>query len=125
MPIYEYRCNSCRRRVQIFFRSFSAVDQAACPQCQSIDLERLPSRVAYVRSESSYEDLLSDPSAFENIDYENPRAVAEWAKKMGDAAGVDMGSDYEEMMEQMEHGEGPDFASGPDDEPDFANSFGE
>jgi hypothetical protein len=78
-----------------------------------------------VRSESSYDDLLSDPSTFENIDYENPRAVAEWAKKMGEAAGVDMGSDYEEMMEQMEHGEGPDdFGSGPDDEPDFDGSFG-
>jgi len=107
MPIYEYRCGDCRRRVQVFFRSFSAVSAATCPHCQSANLQRLPSRVALGRSESSYEDFLSDPSALENVDYEDPRAVAEWAKRMGEASGVDMGDDYEDMLDQMASGEDP------------------
>ncbi len=124
MPIYEYRCNGCGRRVQLLFRSFSAVEQAACPQCHSTDLQRLPSRISAVHSESSAEDFLSNPSTFENIDYNNPRAVAEWTKKMGEAAGVDMGSDYEEIMEQMERGEEPDdFSYGSGEESDFAGSI--
>ena len=33
MPIYEYRCADCKKKVSVFFRSFSAVDQeqAALP----------------------------------------------------------------------------------------------
>lgn len=106
MPIYEYRCGGCGRRVQIFFRSFSAAENASCPQCHSSDLARLPSRVAAVRSESSTGDFLGDPSSFSSIDYNDPRSIAEWAKKMGQATGVDMDGDYEDMIEQLEHGEG-------------------
>ena len=57
MPIYEYRCNSCHRRVQLFFRSFSSVGNAVCPHCQSTELGRVPSRVAQIRSDSSKEEM--------------------------------------------------------------------
>jgi len=102
MPVYEYRCNTCGRRAQIFFRSFSAVQEAECPDCHSSDMGRLPSRVAYVRSESSYQDFLTDPANFEGVDYNDPRAVAQWARKIGQAAGVDIGQEYEEIADQME-----------------------
>ena len=117
MPIYEYRCNACGRRSQLFFRSFSAVGEARCPHCQSEDVGRIPSRVAMVRSESSYQDFLTDPSNFEGIDYDDPQAVAEWAKKIGQAAGVDVGPEYEEMVEQLEQGDAP---AGLDDVGDFS-----
>ncbi|MEA2642871.1 MAG: hypothetical protein QOF51_4265 [Chloroflexota bacterium] len=104
MPIYEYRCNSCGRRVQLFFRSFSAVQSGACAHCGSTDLARAPSRVAIVRSESTRQELLADPSSFGNVDYNNPRAIADWAKQMGEAAGVDAGEDYAEMIDAMEQG---------------------
>ena len=39
-----------------------------------------------------------------DLDYENPRAMADWARRMGEASGVDLGSDYEEMLEEMEQG---------------------
>ena len=121
MPIYEYRCAGCRRRVQIFFRSFSSVDQAQCPICQSTDLTRLPSRVSIVRSESSSQDYLADPSNLADVDYEDPRAVAEWAKRMGDAAGLEMGSDYDEMIDQIESGAdlGDSFGMGGGDSGDL------
>jgi putative FmdB family regulatory protein len=125
MPIYEYRCGSCRRRVQVFFRSFSAVGSATCPNCQSTDLQRVPSRVAQVKSESSYEDFLSDPSNLENVDYDNPRAMAQWARRMGEAAGVEMDGEYEEMLGAMERGEDPEaFAGGDDAGGDFGGDFG-
>lgn len=107
MPIYEYRCNQCGRRSQLFFRSFSAVGEARCPHCQSEDVGRIPSRVAMVKSESSYQDFLADPSNFEGIDYENPHEVAQWARKIGQAAGVDVGPEYEEMIQGLEQGEMP------------------
>ena len=49
MPIYEYRCGGCGRKVSIFFRSFTTVVDAVCPRCGSTDLTRLVSRVAVLR----------------------------------------------------------------------------
>ena len=48
MPIYEYACLDCRKRVNVFFRTFSeASDEAArCPICDGDNLRRLVSRVA-------------------------------------------------------------------------------
>ncbi len=121
MPIYEYRCNGCGRRVQLFFRSFSAVASPTCPHCQSTDLGRVPSRVAIVRSEESLLEDFSDPANLENIDYNDPRSIAEWAKRMGEASGADLGDDYEEMIDQLAAGEaGDDLGDGGDD--DFGSS---
>ena len=110
MPIYEYHCRSCGRRSQVFFRSFSAATSPACPHCKSAEVDRLPSRFAQVHSESGYRDLLSDPANFGDVDYEDPRSVAEWAKKMGEASGADLGPDYNEMVEQLQQGD--DFSDG-------------
>ena len=115
MPIYDYHCGGCGKRVQVFFRTFAAAESAQCPQCHSSELRRLPSRVAQVRSESSYQDFLSDPSTFDNVDYSDPRAMAQWAQRMGEAAGLDVGDEYADMMEQMESGGMPDDALGGDD----------
>ena len=114
MPIYEYRCRACGKPSQVFFRSFSATTSPSCRHCGSGELQRLPSRFAQVRSESGYQDMLSDPSTFGDVDYEDPRAVAEWAKKMGEASGVELGDEYDEMVDQMAHGDdfGDDAAMG-------------
>lgn len=119
MPIYEYRCSDCSRKVQLFFRSFSAVSDAACPHCGSSNLGRLPSRVARVRSESDYLDSFSDPTVLDGVDYNDPRSVAQWAKHMGDATGADLGPEYDEMIAQLEHGEGASGAGFDDQGDDF------
>jgi putative FmdB family regulatory protein len=63
MPIYEYRCNDCRKRVSVYWRSFSEVEtaQPRCPACGGEDLTRLISRVAVLRSEESRLEDLADP----------------------------------------------------------------
>lgn len=114
MPIYEYRCGSCRKRVSLYYQTFSAAEQAtpACPDCGSADLARLVSRVAVMKSEESRLEDLSDPSSFGDLDENDPRSVARWARKMGDAMGEDLGEDFDQMVEQMEAGELPDEAGG-------------
>src|SRR5512139_2190215 len=65
MPIYEYRCSDCKKKVSVFFRSLSRVDhgQARCPECSGANLTRLVSRVRAIRSEDSRLDNLADDSA--------------------------------------------------------------
>ena len=51
MPVYEYRCQKCKRLVTIFRRSFSETPPRCCPYCGGENLTRLISQVAIVKSE--------------------------------------------------------------------------
>jgi len=109
MPIYEYRCGNCKRRVSVFFRSFSATAEPRCPNCNSDQLTRLVSRVAQVKSEDARLDAMSDPSSFGDVDENDPRSVAKFMRKMGDQMGSEeLGPEFGEMVERMESGESPE-----------------
>lgn len=108
MPVYEYRCQGCKRRVSLFFRSFSAVSDPVCPRCRSTQLTKLVSRVAVMKSEESRLDEMADPSSLAGLDENDPKSIAGWARKMGQEMGEDLGPEYEEMVDRMEAGEMPD-----------------
>jgi len=109
MPIYEYRCRDCRRRVSVFYRSFAASEgQPTCPRCGGTRLTRLISRVAVVRSEESRLDDLADPSMLDDLDENDPKSLARWMRKMGDEAGEEMPSEFGEVMDRLESGQSPE-----------------
>jgi putative FmdB family regulatory protein len=112
MPIYDYRCGGCRRRISLLFQTFAAAEDATCPHCGSRDLARLVTRFAVMRSEESRLDDLADPSGFGDLDENDPRSVARWARRMGQEFGEDLGDDFDEMVDQMEAGEMPDEEGG-------------
>jgi hypothetical protein len=58
------------------------------------------SRFARVRSEDARLDSLADPSKFGDLDENDPKSVARWAKKMGGELGEDLGEDFDQMMEE-------------------------
>ncbi len=107
MPIYEYRCNGCRRRVTLL-RGFSDSSVPRCPRCDSAELERLISRVSVIRSEESRLDNLTDPSSMAGLDESDPRSVARWMRKMSAETGEDMGPEFDEMVTRLEAGESPE-----------------
>ena len=123
MPIYEFRCNGCRRRTSVFTRSIGATMAAACEHCGSAELSRLFSRVAVLRSE---DDLPSgiDESSIADIDENDPRSVARWGRKMSRQMGEPLDSEMEADLERMEAGETPgDYDDGSDSlEEDFAGA---
>lgn len=100
MPIYEYLCQDCRRRVSLLVRSISNPGRPTCPRCGGHQLERLMSRFARLRSEDDRLDALADPSSFGDLDENDPKSVARWAKKMGKELGEDVGEDFDQMMEE-------------------------
>ncbi len=109
MPIYEYRCGNCKRRVSIFFRSFSNTSEPRCPNCDSTQLARLVSRVATIKSEDARLESMADPSNFGDVDEKDPKSVARFMRKMGDQmGGEDLGPEFDEMVERMESGESPE-----------------
>lgn len=109
MPIYEYRCSDCRRRVSIFFRSFSDIeDEPACPRCAGTNLTRLISRVAVLRSEDSRLDDLADPSMMDGLDEDDPKSIARWMRKMSAETGEEMPSEFDEVVDRLESGQSPE-----------------
>jgi putative FmdB family regulatory protein len=109
MPIYEYRCHDCRRRVSLFFRSYAAIeDQPTCPRCGGTSLNRLISRVAVVRSEDSRLDDLADPSMLGDLDENDPKSLGRWMRKMSAEAGEDMPQEFDEVIDRLESGQTPE-----------------
>lgn len=95
----------------ILQRSMKTSDEVACPMCGNRDLERLISRVAVVRSEESHLEDLTSGAALADLDENDPRSVARWARRMGGEMGEDLGPEFDEMVERMEAGEMPEELS--------------
>ena len=109
MPIYEYRCHDCRRRVSLLFRSFDAIDATpTCPRCGGTRLTRLISRVSVIRSEESRMDDLTDPSALGDLDENDPKSLARWMRKMSSESGEEMPGEFDEVMDRLEAGQSPE-----------------
>ncbi|HEX9637699.1 MAG TPA: zinc ribbon domain-containing protein [Acidobacteriota bacterium] len=83
MPIFEFRCNQCRKRFEqiVFLRAGMSSDALVCPHCGASDATKLPSRFAMAgvskKSESDLDDFDSD------LDQE-----------MDDLGGGDLDDDY-------------------------------
>ena len=124
MPIYEYRCGDCRRRVNLFFRSFSDIDdEPTCPHCGGTHLTRLISRVAVVRSEESRLDDLADPSMLGDLDENDPKSMARWMRKMSAEVGEEMPSEFDEVIDRLESGQSPEEIE--ESMPDLGDSPGD
>ena len=109
MPIYEYACLDCRKRVSVFFRSFAEAsnEAAVCPTCGGKRLRRLVSRVAVLKSEESRMDNLADPSLMSGLESEDPRALASFMRKMSSEMGEPIDPEMGEVIDRLESGEDP------------------
>jgi putative FmdB family regulatory protein len=105
MPIYEFLCRGCGRKMAVLVLSRARADQVRCKRCGSADLEKLVSRFATVKSEESRLDSLADPSSMAGLDENDPKSVARWMKKMGKEMGEDFGDDLDQAIEEEMSGE--------------------
>jgi len=118
MPLYEYRCTSCKKRVTILTLRASEQVDAVCDRCGARTLERLLSRFAMGRSDEARMDALADPSNLSGLDENDPSSVARWMKKMSSELGDEVGGggDIDEMADEMASGGlADDSDSGGDD----------
>ncbi len=96
MPIYEYSCRKCGRKMS--FLVLSSSSEPVCKFCKSPDLEQLFSRFAMPKSEEKRLESLADPSTFSGLDENDPGSVARWMKKMGKEMGEEFGGDEMEQI---------------------------
>ena len=113
MPIYEYRCNKCKKKVSVLTLRVSEEVNPECDRCGSKNLSRLMSRFATVKSEESRLDTLADPSSLSGLDENDPTSMARWMRKMGKELGEEFsGDDFDQMVDEMEAGNMPEDAGG-------------
>lgn len=110
MPIYEYRCQGCKRRVSIFWRTYSDAESGApvCPRCGGTDLTRLVSRVRVLRSEESRLDDAPDLGDLPDFDESDPKSMGRWMRKMSAETGEDLGPEFDEVVGRLESGQSPE-----------------
>ena len=101
MPIYEYRCQDCRKRNSFLILTSNA-QVPSCTHCRSTNLERIMSRFAAPKSEEARMEALADPSNFGDLDENDPQSMARFMKKMGKEMGEDLGEDMDEAMDAMD-----------------------
>lgn len=120
MPIYEYRCEKCRKRTSVFTRSVSASVTAVCEHCGSKKMSRLFSRVAVRKSGDDFGGF--DESSLAGIDENDPRQMAQFVRKMSREMGEPLDAEMESDLERMEAGDLPDDDGDSDSfEDDFAS----
>lgn len=121
MPIYEYDCADCRRRVSLLVKRISDPAAPRCPRCGGERLSRLMSRFSRLRSDDDRLESLADPGQLGGLDENDPKSIARWMKKMGGELGDEAGEGFDEAideaLEEEAGGEpGAAEAPGPDDD---------
>lgn len=110
MPIYEYRCNRCRRRFSVFVRTMMAPAGAVCDGCGSADTSRLLSRVTVLRGEGQVGTAPPDE--------DDPKAIARWVRRMSEQMGEPLEPEMDAELERIEAG---GSLEGLEDEEDMEN----
>jgi putative FmdB family regulatory protein len=105
VPIYEYDCQGCSRRVSLLVRRIASGETPRCPRCGSVVLSRIMSRFATPKSEEARLEAAADPSRFGDLDENDPQSVARFVSRMGEEMGEDLGDDLGAAMEEAS-GEG-------------------
>jgi putative FmdB family regulatory protein len=111
MPIYEYYCFDCRKKVSIFYRTLNAAQTAepVCPICGGQRLHRLVSRVRMLHSDEERLERLADSSLMAGLEEEDPRALARFMREMKDELGDELDDpELDEIVGRLEAGDSPE-----------------
>lgn len=109
MPTYDFICNDCRQRFDVFqtFAEYGKV-QVTCTHCNSSNVRRRMTRVRVAKSEESrVESMADDFSGFEGLE-EDPQAMGRMMRKMGTEMGEDLPPEFDEVVDRLEKGQRPE-----------------
>ena len=111
MPIYQYDCNGCSKRVEVFFRTVAKAESATpvCPECGSKKLKRAVSMVARRKTAAQRLDDLDIKQELGRLDGLDEGSYARWAKRMGREYDDLLGSEntFTETAQKAYAGEDP------------------
>ena len=108
MPLYEFRCNTCRGRTSVLTKSVGDVPTPICDNCGGGDLSRIISSFAYHRSIQDVWDHSGSPDKPGPDYYKDPRNIGRWAENKFQQMGEEMPGQIKDMIQAAREGDLPD-----------------
>ena len=102
MPIYEYRCQDCRKVTSFLILSLNEPFEPECHACGSRAMKRILSRVNVRLSEETRLERLADPATFAGVDENDHKTWAKALKKMGQEIGEEFPGEIDQMVEEAQ-----------------------
>ncbi len=109
MPTYDFICNACEKRFEIFL-TFSeyGIKTVHCAHCESTNVRRRMTKVRIARSdESRLESAANDFSDLEGLE-DDPKALGRMMRKMGGEMGEDLPPEFNDVVDRLEAGQSPE-----------------
>ena len=100
MPIYEFRCNQCKKEFSQLFLNIKEANKTRCKFCNSRDLTKLLSSFSLHQTEESRLATFDTSKKREDDFYKDSRNIGLWAKKRMREMGVDLGPKMDEIVER-------------------------
>ena len=109
MPTYDFICNDCAQRFEIFL-TFSEYGKktVVCAHCGSKNVRRRMTKVRIAKSEESrMENMADDFPGFEGLE-DDPKAMGRMMRKMGKEMGEELPPEFNEVVDRLEKGQSPE-----------------
>ncbi|HRF93878.1 MAG TPA: zinc ribbon domain-containing protein [Aggregatilineales bacterium] len=105
MPNYDYKCQSCKNRFSLFYKTYADYDSATktCPNCGATTLSRLITQVAIQQPTRDYGKMNSN-EMLSVMQSGNSRQVGEMFNQIG-GADPRLGVEYHETTQRLLKGE--------------------
>jgi putative FmdB family regulatory protein len=109
MPTYDFICNNCEKRFDVFM-TFSEYGKKAvhCAHCESEDVRRRMTKVRIAKSdESRMESMANDFPGLDGME-DDPKALGHMMRKMGTEMGEELPAEFDEVVDRLEAGQSPE-----------------
>lgn len=106
MPTYDFVCNACNQRFEVFltFNEYGK-KKVFCIHCNSENIRRRMTKVRIAKSsESRMAAMAENFTGFEDME-ENPKAMADMIRKMGNEMGEDLPPEFDEVVDRLDAGQ--------------------
>ncbi|HNA89766.1 MAG TPA: zinc ribbon domain-containing protein [Anaerolineales bacterium] len=109
MPTYDFICNSCGKRFDVFL-TFSEYGnkEIHCLHCQSANIRRRMTKVRIAKSGGARLESMTDEfMGFEEVQ-DDPKALGKMMRKMGSEMGDELPEEFNEVVDRLEAGQNYD-----------------
>jgi putative FmdB family regulatory protein len=105
MPIYEFVCRNCHRRISFLIRDISAPFVPKCSYCGNTNLSRVISGFAYHKSLKTVWEESGEPARHPSDDYyRDPRNIGRWVEKKFQDMGQELPPQIQEEIQAAREG---------------------
>ncbi|MCP9455734.1 MAG: zinc ribbon domain-containing protein [Nitrospira sp.] len=102
MPIYEYACRTCKKRMSQLVLNYRHAPLPLCSHCGSHNVDRIMSRFAAPKSEEARLEALASSANLDSLDEGDPESMARFMQTMKKEMGDDFGDEMDDMSSMLD-----------------------